>query len=392
MSLTADSLAQPPAERTDVAGRSMSDFGVSLVQGADWKTLPTEAWLALGRRAMTENPFLHQQFVEAHLTAGLGAGEAKAIAINKGGVLAGLFPFRSLKVGPLPLRWTGTSTLNLYQFNGAPLVAADEASSALDTWLNQLGRPGCPTTWVFSHIDLQSHFAEKLLVQARDKGYALQIHEGYHRPRLTREHETFEAHVKAVLSKRRVKDIRRNLRRLAERGDVRLEHASAPDTVNKRVEDFLRMEKAGWKGEAGTAFLCDPRTDAFARSAFAGKDEGIISVDSLLVGQTPVAISINIQDGDTRFTPKCAIDEDYKTYSPGVLLEYKVMEAFFASQSPQQMDSAVTTDAHLVAGLWNASVPHGTIIVGPSGLQCALVAGTLGLREKAKAWVARFRR
>lgn len=37
-----------------------------------------------------------------------------------------------------------------------------------------------------------------------------------------------------------------------------LERASDPQAVRQRLEDFLALEHAGWKGERGTSFLSSP--------------------------------------------------------------------------------------------------------------------------------------
>ena len=60
---------------------------------------------------------------------------------------------------------------------------------------------------------------------------------------------------------------------------------------------------------------------------------------------------------DTAFTPKCTYDEDYRRFSPGFLLEYFVIEAFYAGDGASEMDACTTSDGHVIAGFWNGAKP-----------------------------------
>jgi CelD/BcsL family acetyltransferase involved in cellulose biosynthesis len=157
------------------------------------------------------------------------------------------------------------------------------------------------------------------------------------------------------LSKSRLKDLKRNLRRLGEQGSVAFERAVAPALIDERLEQFLALEASGWKGKARTAFLSKEKHAAFARRAFGGSAHtaGRLAIDSLLLDGRPLAISLNIVGGENiAFTPKCAFDEHWRSYSPGLLLEYFVIQAFYEQKAFAAMDSATTMEGHVIAGLW----------------------------------------
>lgn len=353
---------------------------------------PLEDWHDLLAKPVTQNPFLHPSYVKAGLDAGLDKGDSAAVIVSRAGKVEGIFPTSPLKVRGMRIPGVWASELNLYHFNGAPLVAKDHAEDVVKAWLHTIGSKDAPSVCVLRHMDLESDLVGTIAAHAREMSYGLRVIQRYERPRLTREHDGFESHIKAVLSKRRLKDIRRNLRRLGEKGEVRLEHVTERAAVAKRLEDFLCIEASGWKGEAGTAFLSDEATARFARAAFATDgEEGLVSIDTLLVDDQPIAVSINLQAGATRFTPKCAIDEDYRTFSPGVLLEYLVIEAFYSGQDCALMDSAITTDSHIVAGFWNDAAPHGDVIVAKSDWQAGAAATVLNGVERAKPLLKRLR-
>lgn len=365
---------------------------IAYVSMRDLVEQSAEDWRELLTHPLTENPFLHPSYVKAGLDAELDDSQSTAVAVSRAGKLAGVFPYSPLKLSGLKVPGVWTSELNIYHFNGAPLIAQDRPADLIKAWLETIGSKGVPGACVLRHMDLSSDATRLIKEVAQATGRGVRTIHRYDRPFLTRAHDGFENHVKTVLSKRRVKDIRRNLRRLGEKGEVRLEHVTEQAAVAARLEDFLQMEAAGWKGEAGTAFLSQDDTASFARAAFAtdGQEE-LISTDTLLVDDVPIAVSLNMQSGTTRFTPKGAIDETYRSVSPGVLLEYLVIEAFYANQNCDIMDSAITTDSHVVAGLWNEDVPHGDVIVATSSWKATAIAAILNGFENAKPLVKRLR-
>jgi len=92
------------------------------------------------------------------------------------------------------------------------------------------------------------------------------------------------------------------------------------------VEQFLRLEAAGWKGRAGTALLCRPAHTRFFRDTtarFAAHDR--LMLLSLQAGDAVVAQSTALVGGSGLFGFKKAYDEAYASCSPGALLELDVL-------------------------------------------------------------------
>lgn len=353
------------------------------------------AWDGLASNALECNPWLSRQMV----LAGLDALEAKAgyhaLALYKtdSDELIGFLPFRVRGFGPLAV---GRPALNLYQVGGTPLISREHTPLAL-TGLLQMMAAGqqIPRRWMFPHVALDGMFRERLTTKAERAGLDIGVAAVYQRPVLRRDAEDFSDHVATVVGKKRVKDIERNLRRLAQEGTVEFERVSEPQAVAARVEDFLRIEASGWKGKRGTAFLSRPRDASFARRAYGGMPDaaGLASVDSLLLDGEPIAISINISTGQTLFAPKCAFDERYRKFGPGMVLEYKVIEAFFAEDAHSEMDAATTVDDHIISELWGKTRPMGTLVVGPAGLATRGLARSIDIVAKARTWLKRiFRR
>jgi CelD/BcsL family acetyltransferase involved in cellulose biosynthesis len=357
--------------------------------------LDAAAWDALSANALVENPFYAREVVLAALATIDSGTELEALAVKGGeggSELLGLFPYR-LKHFPFK---TAEAACNLYQFSSTPLIRRDAAKPVLGAWLDAaLHDDDLPRFWQFKHADLGSALMPVLDAALAERFLDKLAVNTYRRPHLTRVQGGFEAHRQCVLRKRRLKDIKRNLRRLGALGAMRFERASEPALVGRRLEQFLALENAGWKGAASTAFLAGSDHAAFARAAFAPRADGkgLVSIDSLLLDETPIAMSLNLQARDTAFTPKCAYDERYRRFSPGLVLEYLIIQAFYEGGAVADMDAATTQDGHVLAGLWNGYKTMGTLVVGPGDWRLRAIASFAermhASRELAKSVLGR---
>ena len=339
-------------------------------------------WDSLAAEALVENPFYSRQYVLAGLdTVDANAG-IRALAIrDRHGELIGLFPYRTRHL-PFP---TGDASRNVYQPNSTPLVHRNHAEKAIGAWLDAAG----PRFWQLAHVPLDPVFIEHFEAALRTRNQRSHVVNAYERPILTRMQGGLEEHLTQVITKSRLKDIRRNLRRLEEQGDVAFEQAREPDLVARRFDQFLAMEHAGWKGDTGTSFLAHEESANFARAAFSAHVQaGLVSIDSLLLDGKPIAMSVNLRARDVAFAAKCAYDENYRRFSPGLVLEYLVIEAFYADEQTAAMDACTMAEGHVISGFWNDSLPMGTLIVGPDDWRtdtlAAIVEQTHTGRERLK--------
>ncbi|WP_157928882.1 GNAT family N-acetyltransferase [Pararhizobium haloflavum] len=367
------------------AGNGLS---ATILDAAGIAALDPAAWDRLARGSLVSNPFYGRQYIMAGLDTIDADGGLRALAFTcPDAGLVGLFFFRWIGAGPLAMI---RSAGNCYQVNAAPLVAASHAPRVVSAFVDRLcNDPSLLRAWSMPNIDMSSPFAALLSDACRQAGVVLEELRRYERPVLRPMPGGFDRHVETVLSRSRLKDIRRNLRRLGQAGAVRFERARAPELVSRRVEDFLRIEHTGWKGERGTSFLSRDDHAAFARAAFSSGStpEGAAVIDSLLLDEVPIAVSINIVDGQNVVTPKCAYDERYRKYGPGMLLEYLVIEAFHQEERWTLMDSATTIDDHVIGGFWNDTVPMADIALAPDTLfgRSALAANRAGLLAQSIA-------
>ncbi|WMT86190.1 GNAT family N-acetyltransferase [Pelagibacterium sp. 26DY04] len=354
------------------------------------RSIDAAAWNALASGALEDNPWLTPQMVLSGIDAYAGQFQALALYKRDTAELIGFLPVLVKGLGSFGL---GAPALNLYQVSGTPLISAQHAELAIAGLFGAIATMrGLPQHWIFPHVGAQGPFQELARAEAERLGFETGMASLYERPILTRRAQDFAVHVETVIGKKRSKDIERNWRRLEREGELRFERVDDPDTVAARVEGFLRIEASGWKGKRRTAFLSVPRDAAFARAAYGGSRNGVglASVDSLLFDGKPIALSINIAAGKTLFTPKCAFDETYRRFGPGMLLEYKVIERFFADETFERMDAATTVDGHVVCGLWGETRTMGTLVMGPKGASTRGLLASIQAMARGKQMIKRL--
>ncbi|HWM31705.1 MAG TPA: GNAT family N-acetyltransferase, partial [Methyloceanibacter sp.] len=340
------------------------------MSGANLRTLDPREWDDLAVNAVEENPFLARPFVMAGLDAFGDAYGMQVVILRADGVLAGLVPFRTRPAcGFLPLQQAQIA-LNLYQVHGAPLIRREHADRALAALLDM---PGLPVHWAFPHVDFNGPFVHAIARVATARRLNMSRTCLYTRPVLTRIEGGCPAFVRSIAGQKREREIARTLRRLREKGEVAFERATDPALVAERLEAFLHIENAGWKGTRRTSFLARQDHAAFARRAFTAEN-GFTSVDSLLFDGKPLATVVNIATGSSLFTAKCAFDEKYRKFGPGLILEYLAIEHFCEGTPYEEIDSATSVDGHILLSLWNASKSMGTLLLGSRGAETALIA------------------
>jgi hypothetical protein len=355
------------------------------------RTLPAQAWDSLSAAALSENPFYDRGYVMAGLDT---LDRVKAVCgyafETANGQLVGLFLTQPGSNVPAPFP-VANSLANIYQFEGEPLLHRDHAAAVANAWAGRVAKGDAPGLWAFADLDTSSAVSVLLQQAATAKGLHWRIAIPYKRAHLTKQAGSFENHLHQVLSKNRLHDVRRTMRRLGEAGQFELEHVTDGDAFAARLEDFLRLEHSGWKGTQGTSFLSRPQDATFARAAYR---PGLATLDSLLFNSKPIAMKLSICTGRIVYTPKIAYDESFKKLGPGMALEYLLIESFFAGDSIDGVDSSATSDSHSALNFFDAVKPMGTVIVGRHKWQADLLArlhdGRKALKIKIKALIAQW--
>ena len=181
---------------------------------------------------------------------------------------------------------------------------------------------------------------------------------------------TFDAHRRAILSSggenaralpamsgERAKEYRRLRRRLAERGTLELKIAESRAACHSAFERFLMLESSGWKGQRGTALLCNLGLATFGRTMIRSfARDGQCRIYSLELDGRAVASCVVLSSGSRAYLWKIAYDEFFAEFSPGVLLMLDVTQAQLADTQIGMTDSCADPDHPMIDRLWQERV------------------------------------
>ena len=141
------------------------------------------------------------------------------------------------------------------------------------------------------------------------------------------------------------------------------------DAALAALDDFVALERRGWKGRAGTA-LADVQADAAymhaALRGFARADQ--LCVDVLRLDDAPVAMGIVVEAGPASIFWKAAFDEAHARHSPGVLLDMAVTRRLFAEGRPM-LDSGMMEFTDPATQVWagRSDMTQAVIDLGAGG-------------------------
>src|SRR3546814_10961051 len=106
------------------------------------------------------------------------------------------------------------------------------------------------------------------------------------------------------------------------------------------------MERAGWKGRAGSALACHAETEKLFRDVMrAGWERGRLGRATLTAVGRPLAMSSWFVTGDRGFGFRMAFDEAFRSDAPGQLLLHPVPDHVAVLHPP--LHSAPSTAAEI---------------------------------------------
>lgn len=343
------------------------------------------AWDALAQAAVEPNPF----YESWHLLPSLGVldphDQVELLWFEADGELAGLLPLRRERRyygRPLP-HWGNWLHANM--FLGSPLVAAgcDRAFwEALLAWCDRHTGPA-----MFLHLaqmpcdgPLHTALAE-LLAETGRAAAAVSREERA----MLRSDLSAKAYLEQSLGARKRKELRRQYRRLAEQGELSVVRASDGDAIEAWADEFLRLEAAGWKGEAGSALACDFATQILFVEALEGAAKrGRLERLAVRLDGAPLAMLANFLCPPGAFSYKTAFDERFARYSPGVLLQRENL-ALLARPDIAWADSCAVADHPMIDHFWRERRPIGRHNIGIGGNARRLLFRAIAAREGAPA-------
>lgn len=352
-------------------------------------------WIDLGLRALEANPFYEEGFLLQLLEHRGWIAGLRIAVVAEGEHLTGLLPLvrRSIAPGGWPPVWRSAFAPDQpYGFLATPLLRRDRAEPALSALLDALdgGMFGSGLLELFGHAE--DGPSARLLDQAlTERRQPYQPLDGWRRG-LFRPQRCFETYLQGFLEAKRIRELRRQRRRLEELGPVRLRRCAPDEPIEPWCEHFLTIEKAGWKGRKGTAMASRPEDAAFFRAMCAQRHrEGRLLFEALELDDRPIALSVALLgagDPSAAFVFKITHDESMRVFGPGVLLEYMQFEAYHAEKGPiEWADSCTGLGREHLDRLWAERRRLGHVLIAPRGIGgSAMLASFRAALRLRRAW------
>jgi len=304
-------------------------------------------WTALADRAAEPNPFAEHWFVAASLETMAAGREIRLMEARRGGRLIGLIPV-AVETGyaRLPVRLIA-NWCHDQMFLGTPLVARGEEAAFWTAILDTLDHAGGAPN--FLHVRGLTEGGPVHLGLAKARRCAI-VHREV-RAFLDSDLTPQAYYNRAVRQKKR-KELRRLRNRLAELGPVAARTLDDPADLDAWCGAYLALEKAGWKGAAGSALADDPAAARFFRDAVRGaSDAGRLQFLRLDLDARPIAMLVNFLSAPGSFSFKTVFDEAFARFSPGVLIQLENLD-ILSRPGIAWMDSCAAENHSMIDSLW----------------------------------------
>jgi CelD/BcsL family acetyltransferase involved in cellulose biosynthesis len=362
---------------------------------AEWKPLallePMRGeWCDLATRALEPNVFYDPAFALPAAPV-FGAGVGAVLVWSKAARLIGLFPARIERRYGVMTTLTGWT--HPYAPFGVPLVDRDEAEAAITAFLDHVeANEKLPKLLVLPLIATERSFMQALQqVLARHGGAAAPF--DAHARALLAPSNARKTYLDRALSSKKLKELRRQRRRLLEHGLLKLATAQTPALVAPALSDYLTLEAAGWKGRAGTAARHHAAALDFMQSAVAAlANDGRVRIDRLTQHDRTLAATITLRSADTAWFWKIAYDEAAASASPGVQLTLDISESFLADPEIARVDSCATADHPMIDHLWRERLALADLLIAPSAAALTQFRMARPLEALRRVMVAAARR
>ena len=320
-------------------------------------------WQQLSQSALEPNPFFSSSFVTAFDTHKANGSIKLLLALDPSGTKAlAALPITMVRHGllfKLPCALAG---------NYGPLGTLLVVEEATPVILNNLLEAACNLSpantlllpfhgtsgLVYKQLQstLKAHHWQQQISSQEDRAFQLSGPDG---------HADFDA-----LKKRSSwKGIFKNQRRLEKQGSLTFSMLETSEDIQNGLEEFLKLEAAGWKGKQDTALLSREPDSAFTREMVSrsGEAEGIC-IGQLRLDEKLIATNILLRQQGRIFGWKTTFDESLAKFSPGQLLIYYSTQKLLEDPKFSGADSLSNPDNQMANKAWSARFPYATLLIG----------------------------
>jgi CelD/BcsL family acetyltransferase involved in cellulose biosynthesis len=356
----------------------------------DLLAVPQAAWADLAARAVEPNAFYHPAWASAVARHAEGKSGACALLAWNGpartkliGFLPVISAWRALRL-PIPVlvAWQAYAPLT------TPLLDRDETEAAARALMAAAADAGAFALLLpaLAGTGPAAGALRAAIAEFKSKTCSFNAHE---RACLDATQDG-DAAVQ-TLGAKKVKELRRQRNRLADSGDVKFEVTNSGADASAALDEFLKLEAAGWKGARGTALAAREGDAAFVREAvLALVEAGAAEVATLASGDNVVAAGVMLRHQRRGFFFKIAYDETAAKTSPGVQLTLDLTRHMCADAGIDDVDSTAASGHPMIDHVWHSRLAVCDLLLPtragsfPYALCAAAIVTRNALRAAAK--------
>lgn len=312
---------------------------------------------ALAEKSHDSNPLFEARTLQAamqHLHEGAPVHVALVWSDAQGDgsrELIGAFPYQSRRfyLG-LPLNIWSVWT-HIHSFLATPLVAAGHEHDAIRRFMRYADQASAKLVR-FPLFQADGAFGPALTEVLAERGLG-QGETGHHERAFLDASMDGETYLATHMRKKKRKEYNRLWNRLAETGALAFETPDATLNLDRWLEDFLSLERSGWKGKRGTALAERTNEREFFESMCRdAQAQGKFHAAQIVLDGKPIAMLASFVAGRGAYSFKIAYDEAHARFSPGALLMMKVIGAFHDDPRIDWVDSCAIPNHPMIDHIW----------------------------------------
>jgi hypothetical protein len=258
-----------------------------------------------------------------------------------------------------------------------PLVRAEGAEETLAALIDWLRADGDGASVVgLKYIPSDGPFYRALMATE----VRCLVMDGYSRPMLRR-HTDGEAYINEFISRKERQELRRRERRLQEQGRLKFVALGPGGDIERWIDEFLRLEASGWKGQEGSAMICSDANRRFLTETFiAAYKRGRLEMVGIDLDGKPLARCTGFLAGEGAYAFKPAYDEAFAKFSPGIIAEVARIRNLHELPGVRWMDSFTDANNSVMSRLWKDRLTVQTLVFGTGRAGALAVAAWPYLR------------
>lgn len=340
-------------EREPLAITDIVDAAHIHMLAEQWRTAAADALLP----AIAASPDWTLPLIE-HI--GKNDPSVKVLTSSIDGSLSAVMPLqldqrRWMARVPLLKSWS-----HHFSFSGIPLLPAFQADEVLASIFRKANDTVGVRAILLERVPCDGPFFEAV-TSAAPNGVA--VLDPFERAALKTGIAYEDWATKSLSSKKR-KEYRRQLKRLGETGKLALVSRQSGDQLAPWIEEFLTLEKAGWKGKQCTALGSMQNWDAFLHAALTNLDRtGSLRFWKITLDGTTIASVFAMIEGRQAWLGKMAYDEALSRFSPGVQVILHATRDLLCETEIDLVDSSAIPGHPMIDHIWRDRIELADLLI-----------------------------